>query len=133
MLERGVLADYTELWVQNAQSTSQVLRFHGADYHGVLVSCGAMGVLAVGRQDKPASRPLVAALAAGQIPDGIGVLFDGLHALCDIDGNTVIASSATDPRTEGMPVLSINEDGVTWHAKQFESMEKRVKMFWSQH
>lgn len=124
MIEAGVLAEYTELWVQTAEVLLKAMRFSGHGYTGVLVLYGDQGVFGIDQGGKAAFQPEVEALQAGTVPKGIARLFDGLFALCHIEGGQdsgrAVATLATHPFAEGRPVLSLHKDHVRWHRIGFD-------------
>lgn len=128
MIETGVEADYTELWAQQPGDPPTAMRFAGGGYAGLVASVGGQAVLAIGRGDKPATRPLIEALAAGQIPDGIETLFDGVHALAHWRGDALIADLATQPFVEGQAVLTMQDNSLVWHRVGFDGARSRVEM-----
>lgn len=128
MVEAGVLADYTELWEQRATAPTQATRFSGGGYQGLFVTDGTLGVLGIGTAEKPATKPVLAALANGDIAEDTAALFDGLHALCRVEGDTVIATLATQPFSEGTPVLRLTPDAVTWHKTGFDGARTDLMM-----
>lgn len=119
MIEAGVHAEYTELWVPHQAETSRALRLSGHGYFGYLVTQGDTFVLGIGRPGKPTTLPLVEALNSGQIPTGIETLFDGLHALGRVSDGTAIARLSTDPIAEGTEIARLAEDALTWHRRGF--------------
>ena len=126
MIEAGVLADYTELWEQRATGATKTLRFGNDTYSGLLIMSDEVGVVGIGRDTKPASKPILDALTEGRLPEDAHLLFDGIHALCQISGGTVMATLATDPFLEGKPILTLNSDTMTWHSVGFDG--ERVDM-----
>ncbi len=128
MIEAGVLSAYTELWERQPGDDPDVKRFQGDGYSGIVVSRGEVAVLGIGQTDKPATTPVIEALEAGQIPEGIDRFFDGIHALCHWSGHTLIADLATQPFSEGLPVLRNNGTTFTWTRIAFDGTETDVTM-----
>ncbi|WP_095590614.1 hypothetical protein [Actibacterium ureilyticum] len=124
MIEAGVHEDYTERWVRHTAPDPRYLRFAGHGYTGRVASIGETAVIGIGRIGKPATAPLIAALARGDIPDGIDTLFDGLHALGHWSGDSLIADLATQPFAEGTPVLTVQGDAVIWHEIGFDGTRR---------
>lgn len=131
MIEAGVLADYTELWAQNGAGPARTLRFSGGGYEGYLMSWGESFVLGIGRPDKAATRPLVEALQAGTVAQGIATLFDGVHAKGHWSGNAAIADLATQPFAEGQTIVTARDEGLTWHRIGFDGDASEVEMTWT--
>ena len=123
MIEAGVLAEYTELWEQHAKAATAALRFGDGAYSGLLVTSGDVGVLGIGRKAKPASKPILDALEAGDVPEDAQLLFDGIHALCTINADAVIATLATTPFVEGTVILTLDDTAVTWHQTGFDGAQ----------
>lgn len=128
MIETGVLAEYSELWVQAAETDTSAIRFSNRDYSGFLVVAGDLGVLGIGQTSKPATTPILSALENGRIPEDTDTLFDGLHALCRLEPTQVIATLATNPLAEGQLVVSLSDDAVIWHKTDFDSTRWDVEM-----
>lgn len=128
MVESGVLAEYTELWEQRAISTSRAIRIAGGGYRGVCVVSGDTGVMGIGRQNKPATKPLLEALASGRVPKDIELLFDGAHALCRIAGSQAVAVLATNPLAEGAAVLTLGDQSVIWHRTGFDGRRSDIAL-----
>ena len=128
MSETGVLADYAELWVQQATMQTTALRFLGHGYTGILVSDGAVAVLGIGRPSKPATKPIIDALNAGHVPDNVDLLFDGVHAFCRVADGLAIAALATNPMVEEHPVLSFRDNTVIWRKVGFYGDAEDVVM-----
>lgn len=128
MIEAGVHADYTELWTQNAKSATTALRFENAAYTGVFVFADNVGVLGIGQRAKATTKPALNALRSGTIPDSAPTVFDGLHALCHIDGNKVTAVLATNPFAEKQRILSLGETDITWHKTGFDGMQADIRL-----
>jgi len=127
MIEAGVLADYTELW-ERAPGDTSALRFSGHGYSGVVAMVGDRAVVGIGQRDKPATKPLTEALAEDRVPSGIEALFDGLHALCTVAGGALTADLATQPFSEGTPVLSLQGATAVWHRMGFDSTRDDLEM-----
>lgn len=128
MIETGVLAEYSELWVQAAETETSAIRFSNDGYSGVLVVAGDVAVLGIGQTSKPSTKPLVRTLENGRIPKNIDTLFDGLHALCRLEHRRVIATLATDPLAEGQLVVSLSGDVVIWHKAHFDGTRSEIEM-----
>ena len=128
MIEAGVLAEYTELWEQRAEGEPHALRLSGGDYSGLLVIAGDVGVLGIGRTEKPASQPVLAALKDGAVPLEAATLFDGLHALCRVEAGAVVAVLATNPFVEGQPVLTLAGGAAVWHRTGFDGKRGDVHL-----
>ncbi len=128
MIEAGVLADYTERWVQHATAETTALRFGDGTYSGLLIQAGEVGVVGIGRETKPASQPIVEALKAGQMPEDVYRLFDGIHALCQISGSCVTATLGTNPFVNDTPLLDLSEDVVTWHQTCFDGTRRDLSL-----
>ncbi len=123
MIEAGVLADYTELWELHASEVTMALRFGDGTYSGLLVMAEEVGVVGIGRATKPASKPILENLKAGDVPEDAYRLFGGIHALCQISDGSVTATLATNPFVEGTPILALNNDAVTWHQTGFDGAQ----------
>ncbi len=129
LVEKGVLAEYTELWVQSAKSSTRAIRFSQNGLLGVLVLAGEIGVLGIGPTAKPATDPVLQALKGGTIPDQIETLFDGIHAVCRLnESGQLTATLATNPFAEGQPILSILGDEVIWHKIGFDGTQTDICM-----
>lgn len=112
MIEAGILAEYTELWEQHAQSETHAIRFGDDTYTGVLVTTRDTGVLGIGRPGRPPSKTL---LDGGDVTGAFAMLSDGIHALCDLSEGRVTPTLATNPFAQGRPVLTISQGAVIWH------------------
>ena len=123
MIEAGILTEYTELWEQHAKVATTALRFGDGTYSGLLVTAGDVGVVGIGREAKLASKPILEALKEGHVPDDAHLLFDGMHALCQISEGAVIATLATTPFVEGTPILTLSDYAVTWHQADFDGAQ----------
>ncbi|MEO1733961.1 MAG: hypothetical protein AAFR45_10095 [Pseudomonadota bacterium] len=119
MIEEGVHADYTERWDQHAGDGAEALKLSNDGYAGYLITRGQIFVLGIGVTAKPASGPLISALGAGGIPDGIADLFDGLHAIGHWSGAHGIATLATDPFVEQSVVLHRRGETIGWTRTDF--------------
>lgn len=128
MVEAGVHADYTELWVPEGPAPARAFELSGAGYEGVLVTQGAASVIGIGWPDKPPTAPLTAALRAGTVPDGAAQLFDGIHALCSWDADVATARLATHPFAEGAPLLEWRGDTLIWHRTDFGGTVRPVSL-----
>ncbi|MEO1538084.1 MAG: hypothetical protein AAFR73_10175 [Pseudomonadota bacterium] len=128
MIETGVLADYTELWSQNAKAETAAVRFSGGTHTGLLVCSGSEAVVAIGQVEKSSTKPLLAALKTGTIPDHADADFGGIHALCRLRKDTAVATLATNPFAEGQPVLSFEDDHVIWHKLDFDGSQTKIEM-----
>lgn len=128
IIETGVHADYTELWNRRTGHNTKSLRFHGEGYTGLLAMRGPVAVLGIGRQDKPSTKPMIEALAAGHIPAGVDTLFDGVHALGHQSGNVVIADLATQPFAEGKAVVTMNDEHLLWQRIAFDGTSVQLEM-----
>ena len=131
MIETGVLADYSELWVQNSDTVPSGIRFANDAYQGVLVMTGKVAVVGIGRPMKPTTTSVIALLEDEQIPPDIVKAFDGLPALCHLSNGRATAVLATNPFLEGQQVLSIRNDTVIWHQVGYDgttcSIEMRIR------
>lgn len=116
LMEYGVHADYTERWQRRdtGPATGHVLG-DGAGGLAYLVSSGAGFVFGAGQAGLPPSAGLGAALAAGEVPPGLAAQFERVHAFGHWDGDTAIATLATNPFAEDQPLLTRRPDGVIWH------------------
>lgn len=128
MIEAGVLAEYTELWEQHATGATTARRFGDGTYSGLLVTAGDVGVLGIGRQAKPTSKPILDALKTGHTPDDAHLLFDGIYALCQISAGAVTATLATNPFVEGTTILTCDADTATWHQTGFDGMKTEHRL-----
>ncbi|WP_223423496.1 hypothetical protein [Tateyamaria pelophila] len=126
MVETGVHAEYTELWERRLGSDPKAIRFSSVMYAGLLVTIGEMSVIGIGRRNKPSTKPLIEALRTGRVPDGIGVLFDGLHAVGRQSGGSVVADLATQPFAEGCPILSVMDSHIVWHRVGFDGTRSDI-------
>lgn len=128
MIEAGVIADYTELWEQRAQTPPRCLRVSDGIYTGVLMLSNNSAVLGLGRAAKRATQPLVNKLQSGRVPDCVDGLFDGLHAVCRSDGTRLIATLATNPFVEGLPVLTLQNTSVIWQHVGFDGASSDIEL-----
>lgn len=119
MIESGVLADYTELWEQSAEGAGRAIRFAGGGYAGTFVTWDTVGVIGIDQSGKASCQSLLDARIATQNSDDLERLFDGLYALCRVDGRHVIADLATQPFAEGHPILTMVDDALVWHKVGF--------------
>lgn len=128
MIETGVLANYTELWAQQAKAPPRALQFSDGTYDGVLVICGALGVLGIDHAGKAPTAPLRAALREGVIlPEAVDA-FDGIFALVRVTGEALIAELATNPFQQGECVLSLTEGGAVWHKEGFDGAKSEIAL-----
>lgn len=128
LIETGALAEYTELWEQQATAPAKTMRFLSGTYTGVLVTCGEVGVVGLDQPDKPATEPIVSALRAGQMSARAETLFDGLFAYVTVQGDQVTAQLATNPFVEQHPVLTMTGDHVIWHKVGFDGTRSDVAL-----
>lgn len=115
MIEEGLHADYTELWENRGGTGPQALHVTGGGYTGYVMTRGDTFVMGIAKPDKPATGAIISALQQGQMPDGIEMLFDGLHAMGRWHGDTAIATLATQPFVEGTPVAARVDGGLDWY------------------
>jgi hypothetical protein len=128
MIEAGVLAEYTELWETAKAPDLNALRFEGGGYTAILITSNTASVLGIGRTGKPATGPLIKALKAESQPSATKAAFDGLHALCHLDGNTLVADLATNPFVEGTSVLTLGPEGAIWHKTRFDGTRHDIEL-----
>lgn len=128
MIETGVHADYSELWTQKAKGTTAARCFSNNIYTGVFVFAADVGVLGIGQPVKVATTPARNALNRGTIPDNADTVFDGLHALCKVDGPRVTAVLATNPFVETQTILTLGETDVTWHKTGFDGTQQNIHL-----
>ena len=128
MVEKGVHADYTELWSHDAPPAQSAYMFEGEGWLGYLICVGAKFVLGVGRPNTPTTKPIVDELASGIISDGAATLFNGLHAVGSWDGASAIATLATNPLCEGSCVLTLDHNQFVWRQTRFDGSRHDVRM-----
>jgi len=128
MIEIGVHADYTELWDRRSGTGSRAIRCSGDGYYGLVVTIGEACVVGIGRRNAPATAPLVAALRAGRVPDGIADMFDGLHAVGHWSDREFVADLATQPFAEGRIALTLEDGGVIWHRIGFDGASTDIPL-----
>lgn len=128
MIETGVLAEYTERWTLQRAPKMRSLRFSGDGYVGFAVSIGETVVCGLGRAERPATKPIVDNLRAGDVPTGIDALFDGVHVYGHWSGTSVVADLATNPLLEGQPVLRVFGDSLRWHHTGFDGTRRDLTL-----
>lgn len=127
MIEQGVLAEYTELWEQRAsEEVGHAYRARGEGYVALLVLRGAEFVLGVGKPEKPSTSAFVDALKLHDAKAGGEEVFGGIHAIGRLDGNMGIAELATQPFSEGQPVVTLDDETLIWHRIGFDGARQDV-------
>lgn len=128
LIEDGVHAHYRELWRQIEGPPLSASRIAGGGLEGVLVSSGAEFLVALGRPGEAPSAPMVEALERGERPPKIATHFGSLYALGTWDGAEGVAAIATDPFTEGQPVLGRKRDELIWRRLGFDGDRQEVPL-----
>lgn len=128
MIESGVEAEYTELWDHEDAPGRLAYRLQGKGYDGTLVVIGDQFVLAIDRPGRPATAPLATSLKSGQTPAEIAQLFDCVYATGDWIKGQGHARIATQPKSEGQVVLSLEKDKAIWHCTDFYGTKTKVTL-----
>jgi hypothetical protein len=129
MIEKGVLADYTELWEQHATNvTGRAYRATGEGYEAFLVSRDGRFVFGVGQPGKPSTRPALDLQKGGGGAVDFEAVFDGLHAFGRLVGDAAVADLATQPFAEGRPVATLKDDRLIWHRIGIDGTTRDIVM-----
>ncbi|MGV6847387.1 MAG: hypothetical protein ACWA5A_03300 [Marinibacterium sp.] len=124
LIEKGVHADYCELWRRLAAPTVAAMRVQGGRLGGVLVLSQSRFVLGIGAPGAPASAPLIAALQAGQIPAGLADHFASVYVMGSWDGSAGMAQLSTNPWNEGKTVLARTGSGFRFAGIGFDGRDQ---------
>lgn len=126
MIESGVEANYTELWDHEDAPDKLAFQLQGEGCDGTLVVVGDQFVLAIDTPGRPATAPVVAGLKAGHKPADVALQFDCIYATGEWVAGQAHARIATQPKSEGQVILTLDKDRAFWHRTDFHGVETKV-------
>ncbi|WP_323786471.1 hypothetical protein [Thalassovita sp.] len=128
LIEAGVDADYTELWRKMPDAPSEAQRVACDGMEGVLVQSETGFLIGLGLPGTPATSPLIAALEAGRLPDGLAAHFRTVYAWGHWQDDDGIADLCTNPFLETRPVLRRTGQGITFEIVDFDGQERSLAL-----
>lgn len=124
LIEDGVHADYAELWRRAPDRPDRALHGTVAGQDAVIVASPAAFVVGLGVPGGPSPTAERAALSQGTIPADLPHRFQSVYAYGRWDGQTGIATLATNPFIEGRPVVEQSGDGLSLILPCFDGTER---------
>lgn len=128
MIETGVEADYTELWDHRRAPDMLAVQLTGDGYVGNLVVVGDRFLLGIDTPNRPATGPVLVALAKGEVPADTALLFDRIYATGLWRDGVAVAERATQPFMEGMSILSLGPEAARWTQIDFRGHRSEITL-----